>query len=70
MNKKVVKKLIQAEILKYQALKELLPEKTRRLIEELENEAIDELKEMVLEIILDKEEDTEKTKKLKKIEII
>jgi len=69
MNKKFVKKLIQSEILKYEAIKELLPDKTKNLIEELEEEVIDQLKELALEIILDKDESVS-PKKIKKVEIV
>lgn len=69
MNKKFVKKLIQSEILKYEAIKELLPDKTKGLIEELEEEVIDQLKELALEIILDKDEPVS-AEKIKKVEIV
>jgi hypothetical protein len=69
MNKKFVKKLIQSEILKYEAIKELLPDKTKGLIEELEEEVINQLKELALEIILDKDEPVS-AEKIKKVEIV
>lgn len=72
MNKKFLRKLIQAEIMKYEAIKELLPECTREKVEEAEKEILDEIKEMALEIFFEQEDEDKKPSpsKVKKVEII
>lgn len=51
MNKEFAKKLIKAEILRYQAIKEILPEGMKHGIETLERDAGNLLKDIAMEII-------------------
>jgi hypothetical protein len=51
MNKEFVKKLIQSEILRYQAIKEVLPQGLKDRVDGLEKGAGDLLKEIALEIV-------------------
>lgn len=51
MNKEFVKKMIKAEMLRYQAIKEILPEGMKKSIETLEKDAGNLLKDIALDII-------------------
>ena len=72
MNKEFVKKMIIAERLRYEAVKEILPDNLRKRVDIFEKGALSFLKDIALEII--KEDLTEKKEELKrevkKIEII
>ena len=59
MNKEVVKKLIQIEKLRYEVLKDILPEKALQKLNNFEKEAFSFIKEIVLELM--EEEHLEKT---------
>lgn len=74
MNKEFIKKMIQAEVLKYQAVKELLPNNIRKHIDSVENDAVEMLKELAVEIIkdyseVDKKKQKETSKQTKKVNI-
>lgn len=59
MNKTFMKKIIQAKILEYEAIKEIMPVKLKERISCLEKETLSMAKDIALELIcqLDKEED-------------
>lgn len=67
MNKEVVKKLIQIEKLRYEVLKDILPEKALQKLNNFEKEAFSLIKEIVLEIM--EEEHLEKTEEEVKKEV-
>lgn len=64
MNKEFIKKIIKAEKLKYEAIKELLPDNLREKTEALEKDAFSLLKDIALEII--KEDIEEESHVIKK----
>lgn len=51
MNKEFIKKIIKAERLKYEAVKEILPDSLRERVEACEKDAFDLLKDIALEMI-------------------
>lgn len=55
MNKEFVKKIIKAKKLECEAIMEIMPEPVKRRVEKFEKEAIDLSKEIILELINDKE---------------
>jgi hypothetical protein len=72
MNKEVVKKMIQIEKLRYEVLKDILPEKALQKLNNFEKEAFSLIKEIVLELM--EEEHLEKTeeevkKEVKKVKV-
>ena len=67
MNKEVVKKLIQIEKLRYEVLKDILPEKALQKLNNFEKEAFSFIKEIVLELM--EEEHLEKTEEEVKKEV-
>lgn len=67
MNKEFVKKMIKAEMLKYSAVKEIMPESVKARIDNFEKEAAGILKEVVFEAFEEKSED--KPKECKKVNI-
>lgn len=71
MNKEFVKKIIRAEKLKYEAIKEILPNCLREKAEAFEKDAFNLLKDIALEMIKeDVEEEKPKNKKnTKKINV-
>jgi exoribonuclease R len=69
MKKEFLKKIIKAERLKYEAVKEILPEGARKRVDHLEKSAANLLKEVVFELMQEereshKESAKEKTKKV------
>lgn len=58
MNKEFVRKMIMAEQLKYEAIKEILPENIRKKVDNFEKEAFELIKEVAFEIIKEKVVDT------------
>lgn len=71
MNKEFIKKMIKAEMLKYEAIKEVLPENTKKHISTLEREAVDFLKDIAMEMIKDDKEcgENETKKETKKVKV-
>jgi len=71
MNKEFARKIIKAEKLKYEAIKELLPDNIRKRTEDFEKGAFNLLKDIALEIIKeDIEEESHGTKKsIKKVNV-
>ncbi|HEY5586343.1 MAG TPA: hypothetical protein VIK78_17865 [Ruminiclostridium sp.] len=70
MNKEFVKKIIKAEMLKYQAIKEIMPNNLREKVETFEKDAFNLFKDIAIEIIkedVEEESITDKktTKKVK-----
>lgn len=53
MNKEFIKKMIRAEKLKYEAIKEIMPDKLKERVASLEKDAFNLLKEVALELIKD-----------------
>ncbi|MDF2987312.1 MAG: hypothetical protein K0R50_2822 [Eubacterium sp.] len=51
MNKEFVKKMVKAEILRYEAIKEILPESLKNRVETLEKDAGVFIQELALEIV-------------------
>lgn len=69
MNREFVKKIIQAERLKYEAIKEILPDNVKKRVDSFEKEALEFLKDIAIEIIKEdaskhSEEIKNKTKKV------
>lgn len=74
MNKKFVTKMITAKKLEYEALRELIPEKVNRKIDDMSNRIIDEAKECFIELYLsgnnkDKQDDNNPNSNIKKVTI-
>lgn len=67
MNKEFVKKMIKAEMLKYSAIKDIMPEAIKGRIDNFEKEAAGVLKEAIFEAFEEKSED--KPKECKKVNI-
>ncbi len=71
MNKKFIKSMIKSEILKYDALKEILPEDVKTKFERFEKEVISVMKDIAIEIVTDnsnKDEGAEK-KEVRKVSV-
>jgi len=69
VNKEFVKKIIKAEKLKYEAIKEIMPDNLKLKVEQFEKEAFNLLKDVALEIIkeninVDSYEEKKTTKKV------
>jgi hypothetical protein len=71
MNKEFVKKMIRAEKLKYEAIKEVLPDNLRKKVENFEKDTINLLKDIAVEIIKEDLNNSadENIKKTKKVEV-
>ena len=71
MNKEFVKKMIKAEKLKYEAIKELLPSSLRKKAEDFERDAFNLLKDIALEMMKEdvEEESHESKKTTKKVDV-
>lgn len=67
MNKEFAKKMLKAEMLRYSAIKEIMPEAIKGRIDNFEKEAAGILKEVVFEAFEEKAED--KPKECKKVNI-
>lgn len=67
MNKEFVKKMLKAEMLRYSAIKEIMPEAIKGRIDNFEKEAAGILKEVVFEAFEEKSEDN--PKECKKVNI-
>ena len=68
MNREFIKKIIKAEKLKYEAIKEILPIKVREKVEELENDAFNILKDVAVELLNEEVKETN-SKSIKKVNI-
>lgn len=71
MNKVFISKMLRAERLKYEAFKEIMPDSIRKKADNFENEAIDFVKDLVIEISKEDAEDVKASdqKKTKKINV-
>ena len=71
MNKEVIKKLIKIEKLKYQVIKDILPEKALNRLNNFEKEIVSVIKDIAFESLREtSEEDEEVTRKeVKKIKV-
>ncbi|MBL4931934.1 hypothetical protein [Clostridium paridis] len=68
MNREFIKKIIKAEKLKYEAIKEILPTKVREKVEELENDSVNILKDVAVELLKEEVKETN-SKSIKKVNI-
>lgn len=69
MNKEFIKKMIKAETLKYEALKEILPEKVRKRVDDIEKEAFSLIKDIAIYTIQEEKDEKEERKITKKVEV-
>ncbi len=71
MNKEFIKKIIMAEKLKYEAIKEIMPDKMRERVDSFEKDAFNLLKEVALELIREgvKEGSCEDKKTAKRVNV-
>lgn len=58
MNKEFVKKMIMAEQLRYEAIKEILPDSIRKRVDNVEKDAFELIKEIAFDMVNDKVVDT------------
>jgi DNA-directed RNA polymerase beta' subunit len=69
MNKEFIKKMIKAETLKYEAIKEILPEKVRKRVDDIEKEAFSLIKDIAIYMIQEEKDEKEEEKTTKKVEV-
>lgn len=71
MNKEFIKKILKAEKLKYEAIKEILPDSLRDKVNSLEKDAFNLLKDVALEMIKEdvKEQNCTDKKMTKKVTV-
>jgi len=70
MNKEIIKKVIKIEKLKYEIIKDMLPEKALHRLKKFENQAVMVIKDIVIEIINEPSEDEEEiVKEVKKVKV-
>lgn len=69
MNKEFIKKMIKAETLKYEAIKEILPDKVRKRVDDIEKEAFSLIKDIAIYMIQEEKDEKEEKKITKKIEV-
>ena len=71
MNKEFIKKMIRAEKLKYEAIKEIMPNCLRERVDSFERDAFNLIKDVAIEMIKEdvKEEDSCDKKETKKVNV-
>jgi len=71
MNKEFVKKMVKAEILRYETLKEILPGSARRMVESFERNTSNLIREIAVEIVKEDmpEESSEDKKAARKVNV-
>lgn len=71
MNKEFVKKIIKAERLRYEAVKEILPNKLRERVEIFETDAFMLIKDIAMEMVKEdvSEDSCENKKTIKKVNV-
>lgn len=71
MNKEFIKKMIKAEKLKYEAIKEIMPNSLRERVDSFERDAFNLIKDVAIEIIKGdvKEQDPSDKKEVKKVNV-
>ncbi len=67
MNKQFVKKMIMAEMLRYEAIKEVLPESIKEKVEKLGRKSVEFIKDIAIDI--SKESPKRSESKTKKVEV-
>ncbi|WP_238906681.1 hypothetical protein [Clostridium sp. YIM B02506] len=69
MNKEFIKKIIKAETLRYEAIKEILPDKVRKRVDDIEKEALSLIKDIAIYMIQEEKDEKEDKKITKKVEV-
>lgn len=70
MRKEFVKKMIKAELLRYEAIKEILPDNIKSSINKIEKDAVEVIKDLAIEFLKDQGEGKEEVKKeVKKVKV-
>ncbi|SHH79947.1 hypothetical protein [Clostridium intestinale] len=69
MNKEFIKKMIKAEALKYEAIKEILPDKVRKRVDDIEKDAFSLIKDIAIYMIQEEKDEKEEKKITKKVEV-
>ena len=71
MNKKFIKNMIKSEILKYDALKAILPEDIKNKLEGFEKEVISVMKDIAIEIVTDNsnKDEVAESKEVRKVSV-
>lgn len=71
MRKEFVKKMLKAELLRYEAIKEILPENIKNNINKIEKDAAEVIKDLAIEFLKDQNASSEKEdkKEIKKVKV-
>lgn len=71
MRKEFVKKMLKAELLRYEAVKEILPENIKGCINKIEKDAAEIIKDLAIEFLKDEgiNKDKEVKKEIKKVKV-
>jgi len=69
MNKELVKKIIKAKKYEYEIIKEMLPNNLRSKVEELEKDALNLVKDAVIEVMKEDLKDETSKKVIKKVDV-
>lgn len=64
MRKEFIKKMLKAELLRYEAIKEIIPENVKNNINKIERDAVEVIKDLAIEFL--KDEGANKEKEVKK----
>lgn len=71
MRKEFIKKMLKAELLRYEAIKEILPENVKNNINKIEKDAVEVIKDLAIEFLKDEGANKEKEvkKEIKKVKV-
>lgn len=71
MRKEFIKKMVKAELLRYEAIKEILPENVKNNINKIEKDAVEVIKDLAIEFLKDEGANKEKEvkKEIKKVKV-
>ncbi|MHC1685180.1 MAG: hypothetical protein AB6733_19965 [Clostridiaceae bacterium] len=70
MKKEFVKKMLKAELLRYEAIKEILPENIKSSISKIEKDAAEVIKDLAIEFLKEQSDVKEEVKKeVKKVKV-
>lgn len=71
MNKEFVKKMVKAEILRYEAIKEVLPERLKNRVDKIQKNTVSLIKDIAVEILKENvsEQEAKAKKETKKVEV-
>jgi len=69
MNKELVKKVIKAKKYEYDLIKEMLPNNLRNKVEELEKDALNLVKDAVIEVMKEESKEEKVKKAIKKVDV-